>query len=391
LNDIGDNKKLMRNTWVEINLDNISHNLNRAREVVSSNTKVAAVIKANAYGHGAVQIAKVLIENGVDMLCVASTSEALELRKHYSKIPVLVMGYTPDELLEISVEKNITLTLFTLDQAQKVSEFAVSLDKLAKIHIKVDTGFNRLGIKPCEDAVDIITKIYTLENIEVEGIFTHLALRNAESDKKQFKLFMDLVDILDMLGINIPIKHACDSIAMVRYPEYHLNMVRPGAFLYGCYPKSQDGDNYGLKNTLTFKTKLTRVQEIGPGEGVGYDESFAVEDKCVVGTLPVGYADGYVRCLSGKGEVGIRGKRAKILGLICMDQCMIDLTDVPDVKPGDEVVLMGETPEINISPMEVSLKAGTNRNELLSVISRRVPRVYISKGEIVDIVDYVLD
>ncbi|TDT50270.1 alanine racemase [Fonticella tunisiensis] len=391
MREVRENKRIMRNTWAEINLDNIVHNLKAAREIVSPNTKIAAVLKANAYGHGAVHTARVLIENHIDMLCVACTSEALELRRHFSKIPILVMGYTPDEHLEISVEKDITLTIFSLEQAEKVSSLANGFNKTAKLHIKVDTGFNRLGIKPGKDTADIISKIYNLKNIEVEGIFTHLALRNPQSDERQFELFWDLVSKLEENGIKIPIKHVCDSIAMVRYPKYHLDMVRPGAFIYGCYPKDVDKGKLGLKNTLTFKTRLSRVQEIGAGEGVGYDESFVVKDKCVVGTLPVGYADGYMRCLSGKAEVGIRGKRARVMGLICMDQCMIDLTDIPEARPGDEVVLMGEGPEITISNMEVSLWAGTNRNEVLSAISRRVPRVYIKDGKIIDVVDYILD
>lgn len=386
----GSYKMRMRDTWVEIDLDNIKNNLNRARKIVSPETKIAAVIKANAYGHGAIHIAKTLIESHADMLCVACLSEALELRRHFMEFPILIMGYTPDEQLEIAVKNNITMTVFSIGQARKINEISNNKKK-AVIHIKVDTGFNRLGLKAENDTADIITEICKMENVMVEGIFTHLALKTQETDRKQFCLFIDIINELDKKGVFIPIKHICDSIAMVRYPDYHLDMVRPGAFIYGMAPTGSDADTLGLKQALTFKTKVSYIKELSKGEGVGYDYAFVAGDKCTVGTLPVGYADGYMRCLGGKGDVIINGTRAPIIGKMCMDQCMVDLSRVPSVKVGDEAILIGGNLKDRIPVSEVAEKAGTNRNEILAMISRRVPRVYVSNTKVIHITDYLLD
>lgn len=381
-------KTLIRNTWAEIDLDAVVNNLNYAKKIKTPGAKIAAVLKANAYGHGAVNVAKVLIENNVDMITVAYLCEALELRRHFPDFPLLVMGYTPDDHLEAAVEKDIRLTIFSLDQARKLSAIGKSAGKKAMVHIKLDTGMNRIGMKVGENTVDTVVSIYNLENIYVEGIFTHLALRTEETDKSQWEQFMSVIGGLEAKGISIPIKHVCDSIGMVLYPEYQLDMVRLGAFIYGVAPMAMGEDKRYLKLPMTLKTRIAQIKEIEKGEGVGYDESFSAPDKTLVGTLSAGYADGYMRCLSNKGEVYVRGKRAPIIGIMCMDQMMINLTEIPEAEAGDEVVLLGEA-EVPLS--ELAAKAGTNRNEIISVIGRRVPRVYIRDSKIVDIVDYVLD
>lgn len=382
-------KSLMRNTWVEIDLTNIGHNVEQARKLLKPKTRIAGVLKANAYGHGAIHTAKALIENGVEMLAVACITEAIELRRHYSEIPIMIMGYTPDDKLKIAVENNIAITIFSLEQAKKLSDIGASLNKDAIVHIKIDTGMNRIGFKINSNTVDTIAEIYKLANIKIEGIFTHLALKTSETDKQQFDLFMGVINELESKGVYIPIKHICDGIGMVLYPEYHLDMVRIGTFIYGgqALPK----DKEPLKLAMTFKSQISQIKEIQKGEGVGYDYSFVAEDKCIVGTLPVGYADGYMRCLTGKGEVSIKGKRAPVIGKICMDQLMIDLTNIPEAKVGDEAVLLGEGSIDSVPLAEIAEKADTNRNEVLSVISRRVPRLYIENSNIVDIVDYLLD
>lgn len=382
-------KSLMRNTWVEIDLNNIEYNLQRARELVGPKTKIAAVLKANAYGHGAIHVAKILIKNNVDMLAVACLTEAIELRRYYPEVPIMIMGYTPDDKLKIAMEKDITLTIFSLEQAEKLSEIGSFLKKDAIIHIKLDTGLNRIGLKINSDTIDVITRIYNLKNIKVEGIFTHLALKNSETDKQQFHNFMKIINELECKGIYIPIKHVCDGISMVQYPEYHLDMVRIGTFIYGGQPLPEHEEP--LKLAMKFKSQISQIKEINKGEGVGYDYCFIAKDKCIVGTLPVGYSDGYMRCLTGKGEVSIKGRRAPIIGKICMDQLMIDLTGMDDVKVGDEVLLLGESSTDSIPLSEIAEKADTNRNEILSIIGRRVPRVYIEDSKIIDIVDYLLD
>ncbi|WP_313756334.1 alanine racemase [Tissierella sp.] len=380
---------LMRNTWVEIDLSNLEYNLSQARKMLKSKTKIAGVVKANAYGHGSIHIAKVLIENGIDMLAVACLTEAIELRKYYSDIPILIMGYTPSDKLKFAVQNNITITIFSLEQAIILSDIGEMLNKEVTIHIKIETGFNRLGLKIDSNTISIIEKIYNLKNIRLEGIFTHFALKTKETDKIQYELLMNVIHKLEAKGIYIPIKHICDSIGMVIYPEYHLDMIRLGSFMYGVQTSSKKEGS--LRSVMTFKAKISQVKEIQAGEGVGYDYSFVAKKKTIVGTLPVGYADGYMRALTGKGEVNINGKRAPIIGKICMDQCMIDLSNIPYAKVGDEVILLGGNSKDGITLDEVAEKINTNRNEVLSVISRRVPRVYIKKSKPICIVDYLLD
>ncbi|NMA87523.1 MAG: alanine racemase [Tissierellia bacterium] len=382
-------KSLIRNTWVEINLDNLKHNIYQAKDIIGKDVKLAGVLKADAYGHGAIYSAKTMIENGVEMLAVACITEAIEIRRHFPEIPILIMGHTTDEQLALAVENRITMTIYSLEQAKKISKIAKDLNKNATIHIKIDTGMNRIGFKINSDTLDIIEEIYKLDSIIVEGIFTHLALKTEETDIKQYELFMKVIDELEKRNINIPIKHICDGIAMVIYPKIHLDMVRVGSYLYGGQP-----DYVGRENTkpvMSFKTKIAYIKEIEKGEGVGYGYSFVADKKTLVGTLPVGYSDGYQRCLQDNGEVSVFGKRAPIIGKICMDQMMVDLTDIPEAKVGDTAVLIGEDDVDNISLLEVAAKADTNRNEILSGISRRVPKVYIENGKTIDIVDYLLD
>lgn len=381
----------LRDTWVEINLDNLIWNFNQAKKLVSKETKIAAVLKANAYGHGAIGVAKVLIESGVDYLAVACLSEALELRKVFKEVPILVMGYTADEYLSMAVKNRITLTIFSIAQGEKISNISLGFNVISKVHIKIDTGFNRLGLKWSEDLKHIIKTIYSMNNLHVEGIFTHLALVNRVEDEKQYRLFQKVIKELEEESINIPVKHVCDSIGMVRYPEFHMDMIRLGAFLYGMRPTRFEDQAVDLRVALTFKTKVAHIKYIEKGEGVGYDFSFIAKEKSKIATLPIGYADGYMRCLSNNGEVRINGEKAKVIGKICMDQTMIDLTNIKDVNVGDEVILLGGQGKDSIEIMEVAEKCNTNRNEILSVISRRVPRVYIKDGNLSHIVDYLLN
>lgn len=381
----------MRNTWVEIDLDAIAHNLDEARRIIPKNTKIAAVLKANAYGHGAVRVAGTLLENKADCLAVACLSEALELRRHFPEAPVLVMGYTPDGYLSTGVRNHITMTIFSLWQAQQLSDIAGMLNEKAVVHIKLDTGLNRLGMKPGSGTAETIIQICGLSNIYVEGIYSHLALTTKEADEQQFRLFTDTAGEIEAAGIHIPVRHISDSNGMVLYPGFDLDMVRLGGFIFGVTTTGPYKDAVSLKPAMTFKTQITRIEEIDRGECVGYEPVFVARDKCRLGTIAAGYSDGYVRGLSGKGEVIIRGKRAPVVGIICMDQCMIDLTGIPEAEVEDEVLLFGTGPQDFIHVNELAAKVDTNRNEILSAISRRVPRVYVKDRRIVDVVDYLLD
>lgn len=383
-------RDLTARTWAEVDLDTVAHNLAEARRLLPAGVKIAAVLKADAYGLGAVAVAGVLLEGGVDMLAVACLSEALELRGCYPDAPVLVLGYTPESWLAEAVAGRITLTVGSLGQAQAVSRAAQAAGKIARVHVKVDTGFHRLGIPAGPGAAQEILAMVQCPNLDAEGIFTHLALVSRQEDQRQFSLFMDLIDTLERQGVHFAIRHIDDSIGMVRYPQYRLDMVRPGAFFYGVRPSGFKDPSVTLPVPLAFKTRIVRVADIEKGEGVGYDFTYVAPRQARVGTLPVGYVDGYPRCLSNKGEVLVRGRRAKVIGLICMDQCMIDLTDIPEAQEGDEVLLFGRSAEGEVPLEEVSAWAGTNRNDILSGVGRRVPRVYRRHGRVVGTADYLL-
>lgn len=373
--------KLLRPTYVEIDLDIIKHNINEMKKIIDKDTKLGLVIKANAYGHGAVEIAKILEEENVDYICVAGLNEAMELRNNDIKAPILVMGYTPDDCLDVAVKNNITLTIFSKEQAENLSNISNKLSEKSKIHLKVDTGFNRLGFKINEDLPSTIKYIYNLPNINVEGIFSHLALKDEESDYEQFNKFTNLLDEIDHL--DIPIKHICDSIGMVAYKDFHMDMVRVGASLYGYNSRKSIMD---LKPAMTFKSKFAQIKNIKKGEGISYDYSYVANKDMKVGTVLCGYSDGIPRILSNKGYVYVNGKKANILGKICMDQCIVDLTDIDDVDMNSEVIFYGNGgPDL----LDVANLADTNRNELLSIVSRRVARVYIKDKEIVKILDYL--
>lgn len=378
---------MLRDTFLEINLDNIIYNMKSIGKMVGEKVAIAAVVKANGYGHGAVGIAEELMRNGADCLAVATLNEALDIRKNFEDYKIFIMGFTPDYYLEYVVQNNIVQSIFSYNQAKILNDLGVRYNKKPVVHIKYDTGFNRLGFKNCEESINEIEKIYALPNINVEGIFSHLALTGREEDEKQYKKFTNAIDRLEKKGIRFKYKHIEDSISAVDYPEYRLNMIRPGAIIYGI-----KGFHYGtldLKQALKFKTKVYNVREISKDEGVSYDYLWKAEKDSIIGTISFGYADGYPRNLRDKGFVTIRGKKSPIIGVICMDQCMIDLTNIPGACDGDEVIIYGDGADNTLDIHNASLLAGTNKNEIISRISMRVPRIYIKDGKIVDIVNYV--
>lgn len=380
--------ELIRDTYVEINLDNIAYNMRKIKEVAGEKVAVAAVVKANAYGHGAVDIAATIMENGADYLAVATLSEALELRNHHRDYNIFIMGYTPDEYLEHVVKNNITQTIFSLHQAELLSGLGIKHNKIPRVQIKYDTGFNRLGYKDCQESIDEINKIFDLDNLEVEGIFSHFALAGKEEDEIQYRKLMNVIEQLESKGKNFKYKHICDSISGIDYPQYRLNMIRPGAIIYGL--KSYSDDSVVLKQALTFKTKIYHIKTLEKGEGVSYDYLWRAERKSIIGTLPFGYADGYPRNMRDKGFVTIHGRKAPVIGVICMDQCMVDLTDIPESRVGDEVIIYGDGTGNTADIQEISELAGTNKNEIVCRFTRRTPRVYIKDGKIYKILNYLL-
>ena len=374
----------IRAAWVEIDTKMALRNFEQIKKRVRENgkdTKVCAVVKANSYGMGSVELSKLYVENGVDMLAVAILSEAFEIRDKIKDTDILVMGYTPDSLFEDAVLNNITLTIYTYEQAYNLNEVAKRLDKTAKIHIKVETGMNRLGFITIPENADIIKDIYALSNINIEGIFTHFA-RADEKDKStahmQMKAFLYFMDLLEQKNVNIPIKHAANSAAIIDLPEYHFDMVRPGIILLGFYPSDDvNKDNLRIEPCITLKAKLTNVKTVPVNTGISYGHTFKAKKTTVIGTVPIGYADGFARSLSNNYYVMVKGKKCLLVGRVCMDQFMIDLTNVDNPQIGDEVIVYGNSHDGALSIDDVAKMRSTISYEVASTLSYRLPRKYI--------------
>ena len=371
------NYKDVRDTQIIVDLGKIEKNMKLICDLVGSDVAVMPVIKANGYGHGAVGIAPTLVENGVRYLAVATLTEALELREAFPTYPLFILGYTPDRLLHHIVENNITQTIFSLEQAELLGSLAKTMDKIARVHIKVDTGFRRLGKEPSDVFADEICEIFAVENLEVEGIFSHLALVNEEENKKQYQAFCEFIEALEGRGCEFKYKHIADSIATVDYPRYRMNMVRPGALLYGM--RGFHSGFLPVQQAMTFRTAISQLHKVPKGEGVSYDYLWKARRDSLIATLPFGYADGYPRNLRDKGYVVINGVRVPVIGVICMDQCMADVTDVPDVVTGMEAIIYGDGHDGSMTIEEAAKLAGTNKNDIIARIPARPPRKYISK------------
>ena len=385
-------EKLLRPVWAEIDLDKIALNMKNIKKLVN-NKDVIAVIKADAYGHGALDIAPVLIENGASRFAVAVITEALELINGGIKCPIMILGYTPLEFGEDLINNNIEQTVYDLNYAKKLSEIAIKLGKTAKIHIALDTGMGRIGFIPNEESLKDVLEISKLKGIEIVGIFTHFSTSD-EKDKEytnmQFKKIKDFNEELIKNGLNIKIKHVSNSGAIIDLPETYLDAVRAGIILYGYYPSNEvKKDKLKIEPALTLKTKVAHVKTLDKDMYVSYGRKFKTDRESVIATIPIGYADGYSRSLSGKAKVIINGKFANVVGRICMDQCMVDVTDIGEVKVGDEVILLGEDNGLKFNADDMAEIMETINYEVLCMLKHRVPRVYKSNGEIVHIRNYI--
>ncbi len=385
--------KITRPVWMEIDLDKLIYNYKEIRKLVKEDTEIMAVLKADGYQHGAIQIAKTLIENGVKKFAVASLSEAIHLRKTFNNIDILVLGYTPDHLVEDVINYGITQTFYEIEQAQLFSEIAGRLGKEVKLHIKIETGMNRLGFKSIPESIDMIERICSFPNIFIEGIFTHFASAD-EIDKefayKQAERFNYVCNELEKRGVCIPIKHISNSAAILDLPEMNLDMVRAGIIIYGVYPAPDtNNDIIKLKSIMSLKAQVAHVKVIEEGEKVGYGLLYEAEKSRKIATLPIGYADGFSRLLTGKGEVIAVGKKVPVVGRLCMDQCMIDVTGL-DIKRGDTVTLIGTSGDETITLEEVGQKAHTIPAGIMAMMNKRVPRVYFKDDKIVNVTDYML-
>ncbi len=364
---------MFRDTHLQIDLNKLKQNVNSIQNYIDHDVILGAVLKANAYGHGLLEIADYLYGLNINHFLVATLSEALDLRKECKDYKILIMGHTPDKYLEHIVLNNITGTVFTLEQAKQLDLIGKQYNKKVKIHLKIETGFNRLGIQINEQTVDIIKKIAQLDYIIIEGAFTHLALKNKQNDQIQAEKFLTLMEALKLEHIKIPIQHIVDSIGMVLYPELHLDMVRVGALLYGL--QSEEKGVLKIEPILSFHTKISHQKVLTPGECISYGNRYVCDTKTNIATLPFGYSDGYPRNMYQKGEVTINNKRYPIVGVICMDQCMINLGQ--DSYTDEDVIIIADGNNNTVSINELAQLAETNKNEIVSRFTTRVPRVYL--------------
>ncbi len=383
-----------RPAWAEVNLDHIAHNVRQFRQQIGPMTQIMAVVKADGYGHGAAKVAETALQSGASSLAVAFVEEAIDLRLSGLDAPILLLGYTDPAQFPILAHYKLTPTIFGLDAANEFSALAVEHDIVLPHHLKVDTGMGRIGLLP-DEAVEVAARIIRLPGLLIEGIFTHLAAAE-ESDetytKEQLLLFNRIIEACGEKGINFPLVHAANSAAAINHPFARYNLIRLGLAMYGCYP-AQDLQGKGLEllPALTFKSKVILVKKVPVGSAISYGCTFRTEKETLIATIPVGYADGYSRLLSNKGFVLIRGRRAPVVGTVCMDQLMIDVSEIPGVRLNDEVVLYGKQGEERVKIEEAADQIGTINYELLCALDKRVPRYYFQEGKLSSVQDFIKD
>lgn len=372
----------LRPAWVEVNREKAIHNFLEVRRAVGPDRKICAVVKADSYGMGSMELSKLYLENGVDMFAVAVIGEAFELREEIKDKDILVLGFTSEEFYEDAIENNIILTIYNYEHAVRLNEAAKKLNKDAKIHIKVETGMNRLGFLPTKDNADKVASIARFENIKIEGAYSHQAKAD-EKDKTtahmQADRFINFMNLLQERNVEIPTKHIANSATIIELPEYYFDMVRPGIILSGFYPSDEvDTEKYIFKICVTLKAKIANVKTINAGEGVGYGHLYRADKPVVVGTIPLGYADGYSRLLSNKGYVVVKGVKCPILGKVCMDQFMVDLSNVENPQIGTVAIVYGDGTDGAMTAEDVANLIGTISYEVLTNLAvRRLPKIYI--------------
>ena len=367
---------MLRDGYAEINLDAIRHNYRAIRRKINPAAKFCAVVKANAYGHGAIEVSRVAVECGADFLAVATVTEGLELRRAGFSVPILILGLVPLSAAEVVVENDLTQTVSDLTLAEKISAAAVHLGKIAKIHLKIETGMGRIGVAP-ENAAELAKKISLLPNVELEGVFSHFA--DADSPDRTFtehqiKIFSEVIETIRALNIGVKIFHIAESAAVLDIPAVHFDMARVGIIAFGLYPSANLPRTIKLRSTIKLVARVVYLKKIPAGVSIGYGRDFISARESLIATLPVGYADGYIRAYKNF-HVEIRGQLAPIVGRVCMDQTMIDVTDVEGVQVGDEVILFGSDA---VTIDDAAKHLNTINHEVISLISARVPRIFIN-------------
>lgn len=368
----------------DVYLDRICGNIKRTREMIKEGTDICAIVKADAYGHGAIPVAKVLYPY-VDAYAVATIQEAVELREAGINKLVLILGFTPQPYVKELVAYDVMASVYNFEMAQWISKEAVRQNKIAKIHIKLDTGMSRIGFALTEESLAAIKKISKLDHLQIDGCFTHFAKadeRDLSFTKGQMEKYQTYVEKLEQEGISIRVHHISNSAGIMMMPEANMDMVRSGISTYGLYPSEEvDKSRLWLEPAMELKSYVSYVKEVEEGVGISYGGTYQTTEPTIVATIPVGYGDGYPRALSSKGNVLIHGKRAPILGRVCMDQFMVDVTHIPNVQMGDVVTLVGVDQEECISVEELGEQSYSFNYEFVCDVGKRIPRVYYYEGK----------
>lgn len=370
-------------SWVEVDLDNFTHNWEEMKRLVKPGVKIMQVLKADAYGHGAIEIANVALRNGAACLGVANADEALQLRVSGIDAPILILSPSlPAETGEI-LKYNLVPSISDESFARQLQERCRTLGMRIPVHLEIDSGIGRAGMSVYA-APEAIRKICEMPNLHLEGIFTHLSISETsdEYNLQQWRNFSQLLDLLAREGIHVPIKHMANSGAMINYPEFQLDMVRPGLMSYGIFPTAESVGRINLEPVMTFKTRILLIKEFPAGSSIGYGRSYTTTKTTRIATIPVGYGDGYGFVLSNQGEMLVAGSRVPVVGRISMDMCTIDITNLPDVGVGAEVVLLGRQGAECISANEIAHKVGSISYEVLCALGKRAPRIFLQQGQV---------
>lgn len=389
----------LKRAWAQIDLNALQYNYNVVKSMINPKSKIMCVVKADAYGHGAKRLSKEFSKLGADWFAVSNLEEAMQIRKAGVNKPILILGYTPVNMVQVLSDNNISQAAISEDYAKKLSLRAEKINKKIKVHIKLDTGMNRIGILDQNDiqrknAVKSIENILNMSGLIVEGLFTHFAVADEGIDgedytRMQYENFKCVISDLKEKGIKIPLCHCCNSAAIIDYPDMDMDMVRPGIILYGLLPSNKLKSKLRLKPVMQLKSTVSLVKEIDAGVKISYGGNFISDKKMKIATVPIGYADGYPRYMSGKGEMIVKGKRAKIVGRICMDQLMLDVTDIDGVNQGDIVTVLGGEKESRISANDIADINNTINYEIICLVGKRVPRIYYKDGKFVGQLNYI--
>ena len=392
-------QEFLRRTWAQINLDALNNNIQQIKSIMKPGALLCAVVKADCYGHGYAYTAAEMSEAGADWFAVSNLAEALQLRRVGIRKPVLILGYTPPDKAAQLVYNDISQAVFSAEYAEALSSQAVLSHVKVSAHIKIDTGMSRIGFRYHDSiddypVLDEIERACALPGLQPEGIFTHFSSADCENGelftRLQYDLFLSAADRLEARGVRFAIRHCANSAAILQYPEMDLDMVRAGVILYGHYPSGAVARRIKLLPVMELKSVISMVKTVPGDTPVSYSRTFHTKGDTVIATVPIGYADGYPRLLSNKTDMLVNGRRARVLGNVCMDQTMLDVTGIPDVKEGVQITVFGSDHGAFLSVEELAEKCGLINYELLCALSRRVPRVYIKNDRIFETTDYML-